>query len=226
MSIAAIIPASGNASRMRGFPKFLLPNGPSYETLLEAHLKSVAPFVDEIRIAVNPMFKEILMGASLFLHDADVESMETLSMTETVLNLISRSTAEKFIVIMPDTAFLGESPYQKLFNGTKDLNLSIWKIRDEQKGKLGQVLIGDDNCVLDCIDKDPDCDYEFAWGLQYFNRKYLNFLSPDQPHIGYGIVPAIKAGLSVGASTSAGSYWDCGTPSEFISYCGEKAGQK
>ena len=42
---------------------------------------------------------------------------------------------------MPDTFFLGEKPYLGLRSTTNLVDLACWKIRDDQKGKLGQVRI-------------------------------------------------------------------------------------
>jgi len=218
VSLAVLIPASGNATRMRGFPKFLLPNGNNDETLLESHLRAVSIIADEMLIAVNPIFLNIVQNASLNFYGATLMPMETRSMTETVINLAEDSNADRFLVLMPDTAYLGESPYSKLLEEQNDLNLSVWKIRNEQKGKLGQVQLDDSNFVLDCVDKDQNCKYEFAWGVQLFTRKYLDYLSAEQPHVGYGIMPAIRGGLKVGASLVAGTYWDCGTPNEYVNF--------
>ncbi len=222
MTIVALIPASGNATRMRGLPKFLLPNGTAHETLLEAHLRNLRPLVDEIRISVNPIFENILMSASLELYDSKIDNMRTLTMTETIINLTEKVHADKYLVVMPDTAFLGEEPYGKLLQETEDLSLSIWRVREEQKGKLGQVKINESNMVLDCIDKDANCDYKFAWGIQMFTPRYLDYLKKEQPHIGFGIVPAIKDGMSVKASIVNGTYWDCGTPQEYVDYLVKK----
>ena len=224
MAVVALIPASGSATRMRGLPKFLLPNGTGNETLIEAHIRKLNPLVDEIRISINPIFEKIFLSASLELHNSKVEVMETLTMTETVIELAKFGGGEKFIVVMPDTAFLGEEPYAKLLNEESDLNLSVWKIRDTQKGKLGQVSLNQINSVLACIDKDPNCEFQYAWGMQMFTPRYLAFLEKQYPHIGYGIMPAILKGIDVKASIVNGSYWDCGTPEEYVEYLVKKKG--
>ena len=202
---------------MRGFPKFLLPSGVMDFTILELHIHQLLGYADEILIGINPIFYEIVVNANLNLRSARIVPLVTKSMTETVLKLVSLSAGTRFTVIMPDTVFeMAESyNFAKL---NSDLDLSLWRIRSDQYGKLGQVLISSDGRVLDCIDKDPDCKYEFSWGAMTFNRKFLNHLHVDFPHIGYGIVPAVKANLSVNGVILPGRYWDCGTPLEYMRY--------
>jgi len=212
-----LIPASGSATRMRGLPKFLLPSGNGILSLLENHIVNVANFADEILIGLNPIFLNIVQEANLELCGARIIPMKTATMTQTVLNLVELSTAERFTVIMPDTAFEAKESYEfKKLN--HDLDLSLWRIRSDQYGKLGQVLIDSNNLVLDCVDKDPECKYELAWGSLTFNKKFLQFLNPKLPHIGYGIIPALKASLDIKGSVVNGSYWDCGTPEEYIRF--------
>ena len=217
MMKTVIFPASGSAVRMRGLPKFLLPSGLGDLTLLELHISQVANQADELLIGVNPIFFEIVKKANLNLHGARIVPLETSSMTETVLKLVSISSGTRFTVIMPDTVFESSKSYD--FNSlNNDLDLSWWKIRSDQYGKLGQVSIGVDGKVLDCVDKDPECRYEYSWGAMTFNRKFLEFLNTEFPHIGYGIVPALEAGMNVNSVVLCGRYWDCGTPMEYLRY--------
>jgi hypothetical protein len=212
-----LIPASGSATRMRGLPKFLLPSGKDNLSLLENHIANVSNFASEILIGLNPIFLDIVLQANLALHGASIIPMKTANMTQTVLNLAKLSASDRYTVIMPDTAFEAKESYQFQFLHN-DLDLSLWKIRSDQYGKLGQVSLDSNNNVLDCVDKDPTCKYELAWGALTFNQKFLKFLHPDFPHIGYGIVPALKAKLNVKGVVIDGSYWDCGTPEEYIRY--------
>lgn len=212
-----LIPASGSAVRMRGLPKFLLPSGVMDLCILELHISQVSSYADEILIGLNPIFYELVVSAKLKLLGARIFPLETKSMTETVLRLVSLSSGTRFTVIMPDTVFEMAESYD-FANLKSDLDLSLWRIRSDQFGKLGQVLISSDGRVLDCIDKHPDCEYEFSWGAMSFNRKFLAHLNVDFPHVGYGIVPALKANLSVNGVILPGRYWDCGTPLEYMRY--------
>jgi hypothetical protein len=211
------MPASGSALRMRGLPKFLLPSGVGDLSLIELHIKQASSHADEILIGINPIFIEIVKRAKLNLRGAQIIPLETQTMTETVLKLVSMSSGSRFTVLMPDTVFESTKSYD--FDRLKnDLDLSLWKIRSDQYGKLGQVSVDLNGKVLDCIDKNPDCRYEFSWGAMTFNRKFLECLDIEFPHIGYGIVPALEMGLDVNSVILPGHYWDCGTPMEYLRY--------
>lgn len=212
-----LIPASGSATRMRGLPKFLLPSGIKDLSLLELHIKNLQDYADEVLISINPIFFNIVKTANLNLLGAQIFPMETKSMTESILRLASKSPKSRYTVIMPDTVFESNKSYE--FNKLEsDLDLSLWKIRNDQLGKLGQVSITPDGRVVDCVDKDPQCRYEFFWGAMTFDAKFLECLETEFPHIGYGIVPALKANLNVNGVVLPGRYWDCGTPIEYLRY--------
>jgi hypothetical protein len=172
---------------------------------------------DEILIGINPIFLEIVKNANLKLYGAQVIALETKSMTETVMRLASISRASRFTVIMPDTIFESTDSYN--FENLKgDLGLSLWKIREDQYGKLGQILVSPEGQVLDCVDKNPECRYDFSWGAMTFNRNFLMCLEMEFPHIGFGVLPALAAKLNVTSVLLPGRYWDCGTPIEYIRY--------
>lgn len=212
-----LIPASGSAQRMRGLPKFLLPSGIMDLTLIELHIQNVSDYADEILIGVNPIFLDIVLNAKLNLQKARVIPLETKTMTETVLNLINFSNGSRFTIIMPDTVFESNECYD-FGRLQSDLDLSLWKIRRDQYGKLGQVLIAPDGRVLDCVDKNPECRYEYSWGALTFNRKFLQCLDSEFPHVGYGILEALKMHLNINSIVLPGRYWDCGTPAEYLHY--------
>jgi NDP-sugar pyrophosphorylase family protein len=116
---------------------------------------------------------------------------------------------------MPDTYFHGELPYEKLCASTSPLELSLFKIREDQKGKLGQVLVNDQGQVQDVVDKDPSCSYEYSWGALSFSEEFIPFIDPAEPHVGYAFPRALKD-LSIIGSVVDAEYFDCGTPSEYL----------
>jgi hypothetical protein len=145
--------------------------------------------------------------------------MVTKSMTETILKVAAISSADEFMLCMPDTYFEGELPYENLGTLSGDLKLACWKIRAEQKGKLGQILFetsSGNSKIIDSRDKDPNCRFDHSWGAMSFRRELLELGNPEMPHTGYLIKPAIEKGLLVGGFVLQGSYFDCGTPKEYI----------
>ena len=211
----AILPAAGNATRMRGLPKFLLPIDLDYLTLIENHAKQLEELCLRIWIPVNPDFENLLSKLDKLPDNCIVVPMRTISMTETILKVVQMSDSKDFSLIMPDTFFVGEQPYKKL-SVDSFASLACWKIRDEQKGKLGQVLVDHGNKVTDIRDKDINCDYELSWGAVSFSRDLINYMEITDPHIGMAVAKSIKNGEDVNCLMVDGEYFDCGTPREYF----------
>lgn len=225
--IDGILPASGLATRMRGLPKFLLPAGPDYETLIERHIRLLAPFCDRIWIPTRPDLVPLLSTLGLSTGKVLVIPMKTISMTQTIMqtSLVARSS--RLVVIMPDTFFAGEQPYEFLSKASDHMNLAVWRIRADQSGKLGQVEMNGtpEGMVLDAKDKEASCNYPHAWGAMSFDSKTLSFASEEMPHTGYMLPELIKSGVPIYAREIAGSYYDCGTPKEYIRMLGAEVGE-
>lgn len=213
--IHTILPASGLATRMRGLPKFLLPCSVEYQTLLERHIHEALQFSEVVWIPTRPDLAPLLESLGLSSDRVVILSMATETMTETVARVASLSSADRFIVAMPDTYFLGESPWALLASSSAPIHLSCWEIRPEQAGKLGQVLISDGR-VVDSRDKDPNCTYMHSWGALAFDREMLDYADLSFPHVGYLLKPALDDGRTITANVADGKYFDCGTPSEYL----------
>lgn len=209
-----LIPASGFATRMNRIPKFLLPGDEKGTTLLDIHLRSAQGYYDTIHIATRaeliPLLKEYAFNSNVV-----ITPMETATMTETVLNLIGISKALSFGLIMPDTFFHGDSPHNFLSKTNRPLGLALWKIKDSQRGRLGQVdLVG--NSARKIVDKDPTCNFEYSWGAASFTRDFASFFQKEMPHIGYAFQPAIDQNVENICQVVNGRYFDCGTPQEYF----------
>lgn len=212
----AILPAAGLATRMRGLPKFLLPCNGEYTSLIERHLEFLKETCDTLWIPVRPEYVGVLSSLLPQSERVILLPMRTETMSESVRNVLRIASAQSFFLAMPDTFFLGQQPYKRLDPAPELVDLAIWEMRDEQKGKLGQVLCADG--VVDRLeDKDPNCDFPHVWGAMTFSRKLGSFVDPAEPHIGYAVASAIASGEPVTAKIIEGSYFDCGTPREYIS---------
>jgi hypothetical protein len=216
--VDGILPAAGLATRMRGLPKFLLPCDDHYTTLIEKHLSSMLETCETVWIPTRPEQTILLESLGLSSDRVVVVPMTTQTMTQTILRLTNISGAPRFVMVMPDTYFLGEQPYEYLANSKNNLNLACWGIRPEQRGKLGQVLIDGENegPILDTKDKEPDCTFPNSWGAMGFDRSLLDLADAGMPHTGYLTKPALLAGMSVEGRVMNGMYFDCGTPSEYL----------
>ena len=212
----AILPAAGLAKRMRGLPKFLLPADKEYKSLLEIHISNLSKICNKIYLPTRPELSPVIKSLDFDLENIIIAEMETTTMCETVIKTIELSDSDNFILIMPDTFFLGDQPYNLLDSKTNFCNLACWKIREEQRGKLGEVKINQDNLIVDMVDKKPDNGYEYAWGALTFNRKLVKYIKNEEPHIGYSIKNAMEANEEIYATIINGKYYDCGTPSEYL----------
>jgi hypothetical protein len=213
----AIIPAAGLASRMRGIPKFLLPCDSSYTTLIEMHIENLLPICETIWIPTRPDLVVLLDSLGLAKDRVIILPVSTENMTQTVNRVLKVASATHFQLIMPDTYFHGDKPYQILNSSPSVADLACWEIRPDQIGKLGQVNISTDGIVDDMRDKDPSCIYPHSWGALVFARKLMNFSQASDPHIGYAMKAALLSGETMSANVVNGKYFDCGTPNEYLS---------
>jgi|TARA_Y100000389_G_scaffold58460_1_gene54448 NDP-sugar pyrophosphorylase family protein len=214
-----LIPAAGLATRMRGLPKFLLPVDNTYTTILENHIKSINKEnidIKNIWIATRPDLVSILNTISFELSNINIIPMETNTMNETILNLCKISKAQYYMLIMPDTYYHGEHPYSKFENTPEYCDLAIWKIKDEQRGKLGEVRFNDDGSLSEIIDKNPDANFEYSWGALTFSEKFIKYIDKNDSHVGYSVALALKDNKKITTKIINGEYFDCGTPEEFI----------
>ncbi len=211
-----ILPAAGLATRMRGLPKFLLPVNSEYETLIERQISKLREVnCGTIWIPTRPEFIILLESILASQEQVIIFPLESKTMNETVIKVLDVSGAEHFALAMPDTYFLSENPFKVLNSVPAIAEVGCWKIRDKQRGKLGQVLVNQDNLILDIVDKDYNCDYELAWGCLTFSRDLTKYIDVNDPHIGYALRNAMKSN-DLKIQKVEGDYFDCGTASEYI----------
>jgi choline kinase len=210
-----ILPAAGLATRLRRLPKFLLPSDDDARTLIECHIEALEAVCDVIWLPVRPDLIQLVHDLQLGQKIIPV-ALSTKSMTETVLRITSISAADRFILGMPDTGFVGEYPYLYLAQAIEDSNLSLalWNTHENQRGKVGSVEF-ENGHILNSIDKNYDSKYPLHWGAMSFDREFISILNYEMPHTGYGIREAIAANLVISASVMTGEYFDCGTFSEY-----------
>jgi len=212
----AIIPAAGMATRMRGIPKFLLPCDDLYTSLIERHVKELIEVCDTIWIPTRPDLVMLIETLGISKDRIVVLPVVTENMSQTVNRVMQISSANHFCLVMPDTFFHGELPYRKLNPAPNFSELALWRIREDQKGKLGQVRVSTDNTVVDIQDKVPNCDYPLFWGALTFSNKIKDFIKLNDPHIGYAIQAALESKKEIEYKVLDGEYFDCGTPSEYL----------
>tara|TARA_X000000368_G_scaffold108809_1_gene84644 strand:+ start:7272 stop:7943 length:672 start_codon:yes stop_codon:yes gene_type:complete len=210
-----ILPAAGLASRMRGLPKFLLPANDQYESLLEIHLSNLIGKCENIYLPTRPELSPIIKSLDFDLDNLKIIEMTTRTMSETILETINLSNSKNYTLIMPDTYFLGEKPYDNLLGFKNFCNLACWEIRDSQRGKLGEVKVNKLNEVEEIVDKKPKNGFKYAWGAVSFSRDLKKYIDIKDPHIGYAVKQSILNNEKVNSFKVRGKYFDCGTPDEY-----------
>tara|TARA_Y100000768_G_scaffold368347_1_gene332228 strand:- start:790 stop:1458 length:669 start_codon:yes stop_codon:yes gene_type:complete len=211
-----ILPAAGLAKRMKGVPKFLLPANDGYETLLEIHLKNLVNKCENIYLPTRPDLVPIINSLDFDFRNLKIIEMVTNTMSETVMKTIESTNSEYYTLIMPDTYFHGQQPYDELLESNNFCKLACWQIREDQRGKLGEVEINDSNQVTKIVDKVPNNGFEYAWGALSFSLQLKEYIDIADPHIGYAVKNSIENNEIVEAFRLKGQYFDCGTPKEYV----------
>lgn len=141
------------------------------------------------------------------------------TMAQTVLSAVPFCGLEDNVLFgMPDTYIEDEQCYAKLAVALADCDVAVgvFETRRNQRNKLGMVSFTPSNKVLAVEDKPENTNLVYAWGTLAWRPSFWQYLTPDMPHVGYGLMPAIEAGLNVRAVVMDGGYWDCGTASEYF----------
>ena len=207
-----IIPAAGKATRIGGIPKFLLPIDEK-KFLLDFHVNSVSLNNENLRkvIAVSKEFYETVHRMDF---NAELVVVETKTMNETVLEVINLFPDEKnYLLTMPDTYFNDADLVNKMYKQYQDNvegTLGIWKILQNQKGKLGQCKINKSH-VINIKDKDVNCRYDYFWGAIMWNSTLNKYISKHDAHIGFMAEKSIDAKHLINFQKAQKKYFDCGT---------------
>jgi len=219
-----ILPAAGHATRLRGLPKFALPIDDGFRTLLEWHLEQMLETCDKVWIPIRPGTLGVVESLDLFSDSVIAVEVETQTMTESVLAVLEVSTADRFILGMPDSYFFqSENAYDRLRTTEPEVTVAVFPIRGNQIGRVGQVEIAnrEDGTelfdVLSIVDKTATCTFPYVWGAVGFGRELMDIANPTDPHIGYSMARWVSQNRLTSATVAGTAYYDCGTPEEYWS---------
>ena len=184
-----IIAAAGQASRLNGIPKFLLPLIGDDKYLLNRTINILKECgVDKINIGLSEYTNKI---AEPFIDGLNVSKCSTKTMNETI-QILNKDHGNISICIMPDTYFDNPSGVPKsvelLKNNDSIASICIWKLRKSQRGSVGQVEIDGDRVV---------------------------YIDAKDPHIGYAVQKATENGEKISYVLNDGYYFDCGTVEQY-----------
>ena len=218
-----VLPIGGQATRIGGVPKFLLPVS-DRETLLGRHVDAArASGVNRIYIICRPVHTALISNyLSEFEGNAEIIELnrDTQTMCETLSVGMKGIDFESAIVGLPDTYWsndgLKEAYKQlQLSKNTCDTILAVFRIREDQAGKLGQLQFDTNGQLLRMNDKDLNCNYEFAWGAIKFTNSIIKELDINQPHVGYTVKNMLDLGARINCIQINTEYFDCGTFEEY-----------
>lgn len=217
--ITGILPCAGTSSRLDGLPKFLLPTRDYY--LLGYHVRWLfASLCEHVWIGAtkqNAAFLKPFLDPRATLKG----TLNTATMCETVLAARSYCADDYVVMGMPDTYFELDT-YAKMIVRLTDFNWPVvaacWRIRDDQRGKLGQCDVRSE-FLRRVVDKDPTCDYPLAWGAIAWQPAFWEYIKPETANMGLALQAAIDAGVPVRAIEIDGEYYDCGTRDEYFRLC-------
>lgn len=221
-----LLPAAGQATRMNGLPKYLLPiPGGLSNNLIEFHVYQMdLSGCKEVYIgASDSNFRSLssVMGEVATIYNAAHHK----TMSQTVMSarldfLYARDHYDESVLFgMPDTYFEDKLAYYKLMDTLTEgaqVAVGLFRARPGQHTKVGMVYM-DGEQISDVIDKPVHLGrLEWFWGVLAWQPLFWDCIKPEDPHIGYAIPRAITAGLDVRAVKMDGRYWDCGTPEEYF----------
>lgn len=218
-NIFGVVPISGNASRMKSIPKFLLP------------CKINSTLLDEtINLFHENKINKIIAGVSdvnniLLSNNQHIErvNLNTKTMSETIYELNKYINTNygldyKSILLMPDTNITIKDELKKmieLLNNSYDIVVILCKIRPSQIGKVGQCKIIN-NEVVDIIDKNINCTYNLFWGSIGWNSNINQHINPNWQTIGQLLNKCLELKIKIGSVICDGDYYDCGTFEEYF----------
>lgn len=211
-----IIPAAGNATRLMGLPKALLPIGE--QTLIGRHIDLMSQ-VGASRVVIGSKGAAYAMLNDLYSGETVLYHADTETMSETVLQ------AQRFLYddepvmfSMPDTYVDDDQAFIKLsaaLDDGADVAVGVFLTRPEQRHKLGMCRCGNGH-VEDVIDKPiEETHLIWAWGVLAWTPTFWQYIKPEDPHVGYALPRALKAALDVRSVEITGQYFDCGTWTEY-----------
>lgn len=233
-NIIGILPCAGKATRLHSLPKFMLPLRDNSGCLLTTWIYGLLDICNKIIIGVsqntqlfieniiNTNFKDDNLKNKIFIKFVG----NTETMNKTIIMSLKDEIFDLIIMGMPDTYFdklsnnffNNSSLIKNLLNDSSNINIGtyLWKIRDTQLGKIGQCTVNNTN-IVDIVDKDPECNYEYGWGSIVFKHEFIKYIDVKDQHVGYSMKKYLENNNIIYEKIH-GMFYDCGTIGGYKEY--------
>mgnify|MGYP001239901368 CR=1 FL=1 len=222
-NIIGLLPCAGTASRLYNLPKFMLPLKGTKGCLLTKWINMLLlnecnkiiigasnKTIEFIKLVVESHFDNI--KDKIFIKLVG----KTKTMNETVIKCLEDEIFNFVIMGMPDTVVDNIST-KMIKNINIDVGVNLWNIRETQLGKIGQCKI-DDNYVIDIIDKNKECEYNYGWGVVVFKQPFMKYMLKEDLHTGYSMQRFLSDNNKITYEKLNGLYFDCGTIDGYKEY--------
>jgi len=226
-NILGLIACGGTASRIFNIPKFILPLKNKNLSLLSNWCmlmfeKGCYKIIIGSSVANNSFIEHIINTQLNDYKDLIIIKIihNTATMNETILNMVENENYDLAIMGMPDTHvdYISDNLINKILDDNELIIGSyLWNVRNTQREKIGLCNI-DENHIIDIIDKDKDCNYNYGWGAIIFKKEFENYIKIEDLHLGYSMKLALNNSIKIPYEIINGQYWDCGTVSEYKEY--------
>jgi hypothetical protein len=222
-----ILPCAGTASRLFNLPKFMLPTKKEQCSLIVYWINLlIKNKCNKIIIGVSENTKIFIDNILKYNLNDDIKNIiniklvgNTNTMNETIIACLKDENYDIAIMGMPDT-YVSDLSHILIENINKEnINVGcyLWNIRDTQIGKIGQCNVND-KFIVDIIDKDTSCDYNYGWGAVVFKPEFEKYIYMEDLHIGYSMKRYIENNKIIYQILNDGLYFDCGTTQGYTEY--------
>lgn len=226
-----ILPAAGNATRINGLPKMLLPIGDTF--LMQRQYQNLRKAgCGNVFVGTNSDNHELVARQCDTSYVIPFIAHSRITMSATVISTHTQAIIHRYkgniLFAMPDTYIEDELCFEKLstaINGDCDVAVALFHARHDQRRKGGMCRTQYGK-VIEVVDKPEETDMVWIWGALAWKPVFWEYINANDPHVGYALPKAIAAGLDVRAVRMDGEFWDCGTAAEYYELIQHLAAEK
>lgn len=208
-----ILPVAGQATRIQGLPKYLLPVPGGY--LLERMLSRIdVPCF----IGGNPDNAALLERYKR--PEDTVYQVASATMCETILTARPLVGDENVLMGMPDTYWTDETVFQRLEERLDKgyiCAVAIFRVDAEMAARMGVCITKADSIYLDSIeDKQPQTGSKWVWGAMAWSAEFWQYIDAKDANPSASMMRAIDRGVEITTCAFSNHYYDNGIPEDYF----------